>query len=542
MHSGLHSVPKKRFPHRIGFLWRGVENRNSRSRLYFNRGLSLIATRLLVRKVSHAPTEKGLAVVYSHTASPTNTAMAHHMAAGTLLVKGCPDTVLDVVVSAIEEFGFSRSILAVQPNVTLDQAPPQPSMAHSKHVIYMKAAPDGGAEAQLRSFVESELNLKHNCAMYCIAVKPRNYPVHFALLLSHVKGPPTRTSIQEIFEPFGKCNVRTKDHTMTYINFPRYAQVVQVLEARNQAKLVLNDMVVLVDQLVPVQNAKLMISFEMLLKERRAVILQSKCITKQNLCTWFNAARKNESCDKTWDQLVDFVANCIHVTFGWTYNSKEEIFHLSPQICMKSSAQAEDTVVVQTLPCKAAVAGGTGVLVHQNVSATQQTPLVQCVGSTSEVPCGSDGSSHTIFHQATEWKDENSFCPDTQSQKGYDDAGIVHEVGSTELGRGADDLAFDDGVVHPVGHAFVDKTNYIPLYGDESHPLHHRLCFFESHLFGRMEQSNACIQYRLNNMETMLNIQNDMQPLSVRLTLIEYWTKQYMDVMRTLPTVQLDVE
>jgi hypothetical protein len=38
----------------------------------------------------------------------------------------------------------------------------------------------------------------------------------------------------------------------------------------------------------------------------------------------------------------------------------------------------------------------------------------------------------------------------------------------------------------------------------------------------------------------MLNVQNDMHPLSVRLTLLEYWTKQYLDVMRTVPTVQLD--
>jgi len=118
------------------------------------------------------------------------------MPATTLLIKGCPDTLLDVVVLAIEEFGFARSILAEPPNVTLDQAPQQSSMAHSRHVIYMKAGHDVGAEAQLRSFVESELNLQHNCAMYCIEVKPRNYPVHFTLLLSYVKGPPARKQRQ----------------------------------------------------------------------------------------------------------------------------------------------------------------------------------------------------------------------------------------------------------------------------------------------------------------------------------------------------------
>ena len=90
--------------------------------------------------------------------------------------------------------------------------------------------------------------------MYCIEVRQRNYPVHFTLLLSHAKGAPPRAAIQELFETFGKCNVRTKDNTMTYINFLRYDHVTNVLEARNQAKLVLNDMVVLVDELVPVQR------------------------------------------------------------------------------------------------------------------------------------------------------------------------------------------------------------------------------------------------------------------------------------------------
>jgi len=466
--------------------------------------------------------------------------MAHHLSAGTLLIKGCPGTLLDVVVLAIEQFGFSRSILAVAPNVTLDQAPPQSSMAHSKHVIYMKATPDVAAEAQLRSFVEVELNLKHNCAMYCIAVKARNYPVQFTLLLSHVNGAPSRTSIQQLFEPFGKCNVRTKDHTMTYINFPRHEQVTLVLEARDQAKLLLNEMVVMVDELVPVQNAKLMISLEMLLKERRAVILQSKCITKHNLCTWFNAAKKNESCDKTWEQLVDFVANCIYTTFGWTYNSKKEIFQLMPQICVISKVKEDDTVVVQTLPCAAAGAAGTEILQHQDVSATQQNPFGQGIVSTSEDPRDCDVSSQTIFHQPVEWKGDGSVSANMLLQREYQDASIVHEPGSTELGKGGDDLGYDGGIVYPVISGLVDRTNCIPLYGDESHPLHHRLGFFETHLFGRMEESDACIQYRLNNMEMMLNIQNDMQPLSVRLTLLEYWTKQYMEVMGTTPTVQLD--
>jgi hypothetical protein len=488
--------------------------------------------------------------------------MAHHMPATTLLVKGCPDPLLDVVVSAIEKFGFARSILAVPPNVTLDQAPQQSNMAHCTHVIYMKAAHDVGAEAQLRSFVETELNLRHDSAMYCIEVKPRNYPVHFTLLLSHVKGPPARTAIQQLFETFGKCNVRVKDHSMTYINFPRYEQVVLVLEARNQAKLVLNDMVVLVDELIPVQNAKLMISLEMLLKDRRAAILECKCITKHNLCTWFNTAKKNESCDKTWEQLVDFVANCINVTFGWTYNSNEEIFEQMPQPCTTSSVLTDDTVVVPTAPCAAVAAAASKLVVLKDVSGMRQNALVlesmepmppcgdsatctvgsrvQGTGADGAAADDSDGLCQTLFHEAIKWENDTSVSANMHMEEQYKDAGVVLEAGTTEVLDGADDLEYVPCDLYPVVHGVVDKQNYLPLYGEESHPLHHRLCFFEVHIFGRTEDSNTSIQYRLNNMEMLLNVQNDMHPLSVRLTLLEYWTKQYLDVMRTVPTVQLD--
>jgi len=436
--------------------------------------------------------------------------MAHQVPSTTLLIKSCPDTLLDVVVLAIEEFGFSKSILAAPPNVTLDQAPQQTTNAQSSHVIYMKACHGVGAEARLRSFVEEELNMQHDCAMYCIEVKQRNYPVHFTLLLSHVKGAPPRAAIQELFETFGKCNVRTKDNTMTYINFLRYDHVVNVLEARNQAKLVLNDMVVLVDELVPVQNAKLMLSLETLLKERRAAIIQSQCITKHNLCTWFNAAKKNESCDKTWEQLVDFVSNCILLKFGWTYNSEQELFRLEPKHRMTPSALADKTVVPKR-PCAAATVVGTKI-------ATQDAPgtTVATVG-----PC------RAILHEPAQYSDDTGALATTHMEERRD-------------GVGAPEAETDGDVDNNVTSGVLDKTNYIPLYGEESHPLHHRLCYYEGLLFGCKEESNTCMHYRLTNMELMLNIHSDMHPLSVRLTQLDYWTQQYLEVMATAPIVRSD--
>ena len=124
----------------------------------------------------------------------------------------------------------------------------------------MKIKDETGASGKLECFVEDELIAMHHTSMFCMQVQPRN-PHHFTLLFVHEKGAPRREELQELFVPFGKCNVRTKDNKMTYINFARFEQVVCVLEALKSAKLFLRDMVVLIEELVPVQNAKLMLSF-----------------------------------------------------------------------------------------------------------------------------------------------------------------------------------------------------------------------------------------------------------------------------------------
>jgi len=53
--------------------------------------------------------------------------------------------------------------------------------------------------------------------------------------------------------------------------------------------------------------------------------VKSKCITKHNLTTWFAAAKEIEGCDKTWEQLVDFVAECIARRFVWTYDTNHQV-------------------------------------------------------------------------------------------------------------------------------------------------------------------------------------------------------------------------
>jgi len=89
----------------------------------------------------------------------------------------------------------------------------------------------------------------------------------------------------------------------------------------------------------------------------------------------------------------------------------------------------------------------------------------------------------------------------------------------------------------------VDKTNFIPLYGDdELYPMHTMLCDLEWQLFGKCEASSTNIHYRLLNMETMLNIYGQTQPTPVRLVEISYWTQQYTLAVAAKTTCHVNAE
>ena len=177
-----------------------------------------------------------------------NAAMSRHIQAATLLIKCCPEVFVEDVVSAVEAFGFSRSLLAAPLNVSNDQALQTTSSElsqhvggvhhlHSSQVIYIKTNDEVSAASMLKSFVEDELNSTNKTAMYCLELKPRNYLVHFILLLTHSKGAPTRKALEDLFAPFCKCSIRTKDQKMTYVNFPLFEQVVLVLKALEGAMI-----------------------------------------------------------------------------------------------------------------------------------------------------------------------------------------------------------------------------------------------------------------------------------------------------------------
>ena len=466
----------------------------------------------------------------------------------TLLIKNCPDTLVDVIVKSIETFGFERSLLVAPLNVALDHCQASLKTAPDKknvssNVIYMKTNDDTAAVHTLKGFVEQELNTAHNTSMYCIEVKPRNYPVHFTLLFAHAKGAPAQEEMQELFAPFGKCTVRIKDHQMTYINFPRFEQIVAVLQTLRSARLYFRDMVVLMDELVPVQNAKLMVSFEALLVDRFASILKSKCITKHNLTSWFNVAKQNENCDKTWEQLVDFVSECIARKFGWAYNVDREMFcehrmrHKIGTAVPVPGRKAQNIVAGIMSVASSSVKSAWSKkqeLVHANTkkeflavssakihSGEKTEDILSAKGGiTSAVVCqikdeSVDMASMIEGHVVT---GTNTKIPDTNAQKTDEDADWQELTQNQSI----DD---EEALAHM-------KINLIPLYGDEeSHPLHQKLCSLERQLFGKSEENSTSIHYRIYNMEMMMNINNETQPTCVRISQLSYWIQQYCVVV-----------
>jgi len=455
----------------------------------------------------------------------------------TLLIKSCPDTLVDEIVKSIETFGFERSLLVAPPNVALDHCQaPLKEAADKKHVcsnvIYMKTNDDTAAVHTLKGFVEQQLNTAHNTSMYCIEVKPRNYPVHFTLLFAHPKGAPAREEIQELFAPFGKCNVRIKDHQMTYINFPRFEQVVAVLQTLRSAKLYFREMVVLIDELVPVQNAKLMVSFEALLVDRFASIIKSKCITKHNLTSWFNVAKQNENCDKTWEQLVDFLSECIARKFGWTYNVDREMF-CENRIRHKYGMP----VTVSGRKTQTNVAGIMSVSSSSDKSAWLKKQEQVHGGVTKEalsVPNAQTNSCETTEDKLVRKKDDSvDMASLGEGHVGIETKKKILGTDAQHTDEDADwqKLLPNQNNDNEQGLVYM-KINLIPLYGDEeSHPLHQKLCSLERQLFGKTEEITTNIHYRICNMEMMMNINNETQPTCVRISQLSYWIQQYCVVV-----------
>jgi len=390
----------------------------------------------------------------------------------------------------------------------------------------MKTHDETIAVHMLKDFVEQQLNRAHDTSMYCIEVKPRNHPVHFTLLFSHVKGAPPREDIQALFAPFGKCNVRTKDHQMTYINFPRFEQVVAVLQTLQSAKLYFHDKLVLADELIPVQNSKLMLSFEVLIVDRFASILKSRCITKHNLTSWFNAVKQNENCDKTWEQLVDFVSECIARKFGWTYHAQREMFcehKMRHKNGLPGSAPGKKT---QSL--------APGMMASSVKSPWLMKP--ECVQEIEkEAPHAVNPQANAL---AVTIDDTAALVCQTKHHAVDVPRAVVGRVApgaSDQQCPGGDAEWLEDLVCQQNEHdklAAPLKPNLIPLYGDEeSHPLHQKLCSLERQLFGKSEDSSTSIHYRMHNMEMMMNINNETEPTCVRISQLVFWIQQYSVVV-----------
>ena len=436
--------------------------------------------------------------------------MSSLLQTATVLIKNCPDAMVDTVVSAIETFGNQRSLLAGPLNVTIDHCS---GFSHtstlSQKAIYMKTANDTSAARTLKAFVEDDLNATYKTDMFCIDVKQRNYPVLFTLLFLHENRTADREDLQAMFAPFGKCHVRVKDHRMSYINFPRFEQVVSVLKALKSAKLYLRNTVVLTTaDLIPVQNAKFMLLFEALLVERCESIVSCKCITKHNLTTWFATVKKNENCEKTWEQLVDFVSEPIVRKFGWTYNPEFEVFRDKDESQNIQVQVAEEHDMVTLKPEPSHIAEG-GMLLD----------LASIV--------------------------DDSKCLESICNVNLADEERVDDKNGEE---GVELLDSDSASVSAWKNTVqtryvVDKTNFIPLYGDdELHPMHTMLCDLEWQLFGKCEASSTNIHYRLLNMETMLNIYGQTQPTPVRLVEISYWTQQYTLAVAAKTTCHVNAE
>jgi len=457
----------------------------------------------------------------------------------TLLVKACPKHLLSKVVHAIEAYGFDRAFLVTALNTAPEQVLQSAKSAKSAKstkapgaaaaegdtsvydsIIYMKITAYDVAVEGMKSFVEDNLNAEHGTSMYCVEIKPRKYQTLFPVLFMHEEVP-NHQEMMDLFSPFGKCNIRTKNEKMTYINYKVFEQVEALLAAMDNSQLKFQHMVVH-KGVYPVQNSKLMMPFETTFQSEYEDIVSNNSISKQQLTTWFNDMKKKASCEKTWDELVDFLSERIWQRFNWTYNANMEAFcATAPEVTTDSAASALQNDACDATPD---ANDATNPITSDNheegidklnalTADVASVDCEECADGLDAVHTGHEIGTYPIFHETSLWND-NVHC------------GIHNNT----LHEGDENVLQNEPIVYNNNHhhCVVDRMNNIPLYGDESHPLHIRLCALEQQLFGKNEEANVSIHHRLMNMEMMMNINGEDQALPVRLTDLSCWIQQYL--------------
>ena len=514
----------------------------------------------------------------------------------TFMIKGCPNRLVQDVVLVIDEFGQNNQLLQGPLNVTDDHGHQPPSLSDDNifdKIIYVQTPDTAGTATCMQSFVEQTLNAEYGIDMYCVVVQPKRYPVLYALRLDHTETP-SKDTLKDVFAPFGKCNIRTKDRYTTYINFHRFEHVQSVLCALNASQLIYNDMAIPRDGLYAVQNSKLLLSLDCILRDKYNDIVFNKCISKQNLWSWFTDMKKRDQYDKTWRQLVDFVSPRVLLHFGWTYDAQCECFRAHKTMThseggMRLDVQSQVVVeggevcvepVAPVLPLEG-VEGEEGGEGEETVQSGEGEETVQ--GEEGE-----PGEEHFVENEAYERYDVY------EGNGANDGGGGVHvsegapvtarvyawqsspmETGCVQVVLGPGVYDMQDGVgdgapgcmpifhkdgqwgldtagspgartysnvsdntqqQEPVARAsssfVVERINFIPLYGAATHPLHLKLCSFEQTLFGQCEAPNVDIHYRLVNMELMMNINGEHLPTPVRLSTLGQWIEKYLECMQ----------
>jgi len=452
----------------------------------------------------------------------------------TLLVKACPKHLLSKILYAIEAYGFDRAFLVTGLNTAPEQVLESAKCAKSTKepgaaaaegdtsvydtIIYMKITAYDVAVEGMRSFVEENLNAEHGTCMYCVEVKPRKYQTFFPVVFMHEEVP-NHQEMMDLFSPFGKCNIRTKNEKMTYINYKVFEHVEALLAAMDNSQLRFQHMVVH-KGVYPVQNSKLMILFETTFHSEYEDILSNNCISKHQLTTWFNDVKKKASCEKTWEELVDFLSERILQRFNWTYHGDMEAFcATAPEVTTDSAAMAlQNEACDTTADANDATDCIPSDNLHEGIdklnALTANVATVdceECVDGLDGVHTGHEIGTYPIFHETSLWN-----------------GNVHHGIGIDTHHEGDENVLQDARIMYNNHHCVVDRMNNIPLYGDKSHPLHIRLSALEQQLFGKNEEANVSIHYRLMNMEIMMNINGEDQALPVRLTDLSSWIQQYL--------------
>ena len=445
----------------------------------------------------------------------------------TLLVKACPNHLLSKVVHAIEAFGFDRAFLVTALNMAPEQMSLSAKSAKTTNeavpavagdstslydsIIYMKVAGYDAAVEGMKSFVQDNLNAEHGTSMYCVEIKPKKYQTFFPVVFMHEEVP-NQQELIDLFSPFGKCNIRTKNETMTYVNYKQFEHVEALLAAMDNSQLKFQHMVVH-EGVHPVQNTKLMMLFDKTFHREYDDVISNNCISKQQLTTWFNDVKKKASCEKTWDELVDFLSERIWMRFSWTYHADMAVFcATAPEMADNTTPAPPDEACDTTDDANDATNPIKNDKQDNGMNEPDALPAdvmtlnrEQCVDRLDEL------GNYPIFHETSLWNANMH-------------SGMRNNTHNAGDGNGMQDAP----IVYDNRHTVVDRMNNIPLYGNESHPLHIRLCALEQQLFGSNEEANVSIHYRLMNMEIMMNINGEDQALPVRLTDLSRWIQQYL--------------